>query len=511
MSRIRANTIALTLSFFATAFFFFLQLKILTNFLDQTAVGVWTAVTALGMILSPLSQLGMPQVLVRYGAKFDAEDRLHRLRPLHGLAVRIFFGGLVAVSAILIVAGPALASVLGEGEFDRRLLVLGFVAVGTGSIRAVNNASLRGLRRMTVMAALEIAFSVLVTLAYFLFRHRLTVELTLVLFGVASSAVAIAGHLYLVRLFRRIPGPETPEKGSVFREVRGFWSGAAMGGIFLVAMEQLDRPILAAGLVTLQQLAVFQVAARLALFPRRLSYVPFQVMYPEITHKWEGPRRGELRGDMELFTKLVLALGIGVSAVLCVFAKPFILLVATPEYLSGAWILWMFMAVFPLVTLHQPLILFLRATGRVWFAFAGEAGWLAAYLGLGTLLLGRFGLPGFVGGQLAGSSLVLAYALVLFHRLELPRPALRFYLTRILIAGLVWGLSVLLGAHLPLLIWWQLALLALAAGAVGNFVLVRSGFLTREEEDRAIALLAGRGTIGRVAGFFFAWPRRGHA
>ncbi len=512
MSRIRTNTLSLGTSFFVTAIFAFLQVKILTNFLDQDAVGLWSAVLAVGALLGTLSELGLPQVLVRYGAKFDAEGRLARLSALFAFSLRVFFVAALVMVGVLLLAGPYAARILGTSVVDRWLLILGYLAMASGSLRAVNNAVFRGLRRMVAMAVLEILFSTLVTVGYFLLRHRLTVDLALWVFLGASLLVAGAGGILLTALLARLRRETTApaETGGVFREVRGFWEGVAVSGILLIAIEQLDKPLLAM-LVSLSALAVFHVAARLQLFARRLLYVPFQVMFPEITHKWESPRRDELRGDMELFMKLELGLGLMLMVFLAVFARPLLLLVSTPEFLSGAPVIWIFTAVLPLLCLNQPLVLFLRAVGAIWYAVLSDALWLAIYLGLGTLFVRVFhlGLPGFVLGQPIASAIVLAYSLLVFHRLGLPRPPLGFFVKRLLLSTVVWALCVAAGRSLPPFAWWQLILLAAGLGVLGNFLLVRGGYLTRSEEERAVAMLAGRGTMGRAAGFLFAWPRRG--
>jgi O-antigen/teichoic acid export membrane protein len=237
-----------------------------------------------------------------------------------------------------------------------------------------------------------------------------------------------------------------------------------------------------------------------------LVYVPFQVMNPEVTHKWESGRREELRRDMELFTKLALGLGLSLVVFLGVFARPLLLLVSTPEFLSGAPVIWMFVAVLPLLCLHQPMMMFLRATGRVWYAFAGDAAWLVTYLGIGSLLIKPFGLPGFVGGQLVASSLILTYTLVVFHRLGFPRPPLDFFLRRVLLGVVIWAPVVLAGYFLPIWPWWALCLVAAALAVIANFFIVRWHYLSPEEVNRTVAMLAGGGVLGRAARFVFAWP-----
>ncbi len=510
MSRIRANTLSLGISFFATAILAFVQVKLLTNYLDQTSVGVWSAVTAVGALLAALSELGLPQVLVRYGAKFDVEGRLARLERLLHFSMKVYLVAVGAVALVLLAAGPLVARFLGASEVTRWLLILGYFTWASGTLRALNNASFRGLRRMVVMAALEIAFSVLVTAGYFVFRRHLSVELALVVFLGSSLLVGAAGVGLLARLLAGIREltPDADRDAPVFPEIRGFWGGAAAAGLLLISIEQLDKTLVA-GLVSFQALAVFHVAMRLALFARRFLYVPFQVMYPEITHKWEGNRRHELPADMELFIKLELGLGLMLMVFLAVFARPLLLLVSTPEFLSGAPVLWVFVGVIPFLCLYQPLVLMLRAIGNVWYAFVADTVWLVTYLTVGSLLVRRVGLPGFVAGQLVGSTAVLVYALAIFHRLRLPRPPVLFFLKRMLLALAVWGGAVVLGRALPAGPYWLLALIGLGLVVAANLLIVRGGYLTRAEEERAVTMLAGRGPAGKAAQWLLAWPRGG--
>ena len=144
---------------------------------------------------------------------------------------------------------------------------------------------------MSFVAWLEILFSILVTAGYFLLRDQLSVEKVFAVFIGCSLFVGAIGMGILSRILGRLPveGPEM--EGAVGPEVRGYWQGAAAAGVFLVAIEFFDKPLLA-GLVSLQMVGIFGVASRLALFPRRLLFVPMQVLNPEITHKWEGGRRG---------------------------------------------------------------------------------------------------------------------------------------------------------------------------------------------------------------------------
>jgi hypothetical protein len=128
---------------------------------------------------------------------------------------------------------------------------------------------------------------------------------------------------------------------------------------------------------------------------------------------------------------------------------------------------------------------------------------------MGSVLLKTHGLPGFVVGQVAASVFVLGAVLLLFSRRGLPRPPVSFFLARVLLSALVWGGAAALGRWLPLWPWWRHALLGAGLLLLANVVLVRGGFFSREEENRAVEHLAGKGAAGRVVRFLLAWPRGG--
>gem|GEM_PF-625576 len=508
MSRIRANTIALGVSFVGTALLAFLQVKILTNHLAPDRFGAWVTMVGVGALLGTLTELGLPQVIIRYGAKYDAEGRLARLRKLRSFALKVHVSAWAIMVTALVLSGPWIAHRFGHGEMSRWLVLLGYLAMASGTLRAINNGSFRSLRRMSFVAWLEVSFSLMVTFGYFIFRHELTVERVFLIFIGCSLLVGLTGILILRGILGRVEATGEELRGPIGPEVRGYWQGAAAAGIFLVAIEFFDKPLLA-GLVSLQMVGIFGVASRLALFPRRMLYVPLQVLNPEITHKWEGGRRHELAEDIRLFLKLELGLGLLLIAPLALFARPLVLLVSSPDYLAATPVIWIFAGVIPLLCLHQPLVLFLRAVGHVWLAFAADASWLLIYLGLGACLVRPLGLVGFVAGQVVASVFVLSYTLLVFHRRGFPRPPTGFFLRRVLLALLVWGGSVAGGRSLdPATPIWVLAALAGTFLAAANLLMVLGGFLNRADEDRTIAMLAGNGPAARLARFLFAWPRR---
>jgi hypothetical protein len=101
---------------------------------------------------------------------------------------------------------------------------------------------------------------------------------------------------------------------------------------------------------------------------------------------------------------------------------------------------------------------------------------------------------------------VFFWVLNVFTKLSLPRPPLRFFITRAILGLAVWGLSVTAGRVIPEWPLWGYAPFALALALIANYFFVRLGYLSKLEEERTVLLLAGRGLVGRFVRFLLTWP-----
>ena len=504
--RLRTNTAALLASFVGTAVLVVLQFKIISLNMDQAAVGVWSMLFASGAMLGTLSELGLPVVLLRFGARFDAVGNPGRLKALLRFTWIMWATAFAVIVAAVYFSGESFGARYPEGGVSRNLLLLAYVALASGSMRALNNAAFKSLRTMIWIPILEVLFALLMTVSVFVLRHQLTISLLFVLFLAASVLVGAMGTAVLLSKIRKLPG-EHKQTGSLVREIRAYWLGAALSGVFIIAMERLDK--LAVGvLIGAAAVASYEAATRLAMFAKRMLGQPTQVLLPEITNKWETGRGQELLADIKLFIKLQVGLGLFLVIPMCVFAFALIRIISDEGYGDGAPAVWAFCLSIPILCLYHPLVTMLKATGHIWPAFASEALWVVIYLGVGGVLASKWGLTGLASGQVVASICMLLYTWYVFYRLRLPCPNWGFYarLSAMILALWIpaWILGRTQGMQMSL---FEVGAWSVVICVVLNALLVWGGFLNNLEQQRVISLLAGKGILGSIARFGFRWPK----
>lgn len=508
MSRLRTNTLAMIGAFLSQALFVFLQMKILTHWMPRAEFGLFSAVFASGALLSGLAELGFPVVLVRYGAKFEAEGRPNAVQALLALALRLWLGAVLLLGALL--AGAAalhLLPGLGREGVTPGLVLLGFAAVASFSLRSIVMNAFQGIRRMLPAMGMDLVYGVLVTALYLAFRERLDAALVFwSLFG-ASTLVGLGGFAWFLRVHPAQPAGERPAARALLRDIQGFWGGAFFTGLVALALENGDRLTIAA-LAPFTVVAVYHVAGRIGLFARKILFIPQQVAHPELTFKWEQGEVEAVRADLRLFAKLEWALGLLVCVGLVLGARVGVRLASTGEYAGAVPALIALAGSLPILCLGAPLTTFLRASGNIWVSVTAELVWLGGYLLAGALLFARFGLAGFAAGQIFAATVALLYTVAALKRLRLPCPPIRFLLAHGVGALLVWGgVAGLVRAHpvasLPV------ALLGTVAFALAlNVALAWGRYLTPAEEARLLGFLGG-GTWSRAGHWLLAWPRGG--
>jgi O-antigen/teichoic acid export membrane protein len=409
MSRIARNTSAVGTAFVVTTLLSFVQIKLLTRYLSQDALGEYSAAFALGALVSVLAQVGLPAVVLRFTAKYDALGSPARIRRLFGFAF-----GLTAALSVVILALVHLVTPRVLPHLYATPPSAAGVGLATGvwlatALRQVVYAVFDGLRRMRSPAMLENLNLAAVTAALVLLRSRLDVRLVLAISlgsGLATLAVA------LVLLVRRGLGPapaavagsgSPPETAAVVRDIQPFWRGAAVNSIIGIGFGYADK-LLVSLFLSFQMVSLFYVAERITFLLKRLLAVPLQVTAPEMTHRWEGGRREELRRDVGFMLKVQFALGWLVTAMVFVAADAAVLLISSPAFLPAAKLLRTLTLSVMLMAFYAPITTLLRAMERIDLALWSDILWLGLYVGLGVLLMPRFALQGIVAAQVAASA-----------------------------------------------------------------------------------------------------------
>ena len=496
MSRIARNTSAVGTAFVVTTLLSFVQIKLLTHFLTQDALGEYSAAFAIGALVSVLAQVGLPVVVLRFTAKYDALGAPERIRRLF-----LFAFTLTAVLSLAILGLVHWTAPVFLAHFYEHPPAAVGVGLATGvwlatALRQVVYAVFDGRRRMRIPALLENLNLAAVTVALIAFRFRLNVALVLLLGLVSGLATLACG---LVLLFRRgvcPSGSDVPpvSRESVVRDIRPFWSGAAVNSIIGIGFGYADK-LLVSLFLSFQMVSLFYVAERVTFLLKRLLAVPLQVTAPEMTHRWESGRREELLREVGFMLKVQFALGWLVTAMVFVAAEAAVLLLSSPAFLPAAGLLRTLTLSVMLMAFYAPITTLLRAIERIDLALLSDVIWLGLYVGLGIALMPRFALQGIVFAQVTASAVTALWNVVAARR------AARIVwdvagMTRVALSGLAaagpgYLLSRALGrAGHPYL---GLGVAVLVAGGF-LLLLVRTGAITAADRRRLRALAGRRRT-----------------
>jgi O-antigen/teichoic acid export membrane protein len=506
MSRIARNISAVAAAFVSNTLLTFLQIKLITRYLSQAAVGEYSATVAMGAIISALAQAGLPTVVLRFTAKYDALEAPGRI----GRLLVLSWGVVLGLSLLLLAAEAGLAPSLLPRLYDvppaaANVLLATAVFVAM-ALRQVTYAGFDGLRRMSYPAILENLNVAAITLAIAIAGDQLSVSFLLTLSLISGLATFLLATVLLLRLLSQSrPAHRMPvETNSLLTDISPFWWGAALGGLVGIGLGYADK-LLVSLFLSFQMVSIFYVAERITFLLKRLLSVPLQVSSPEITRRWELGRREELRRDVAFLIKIQFALGVLVTSLIFVGAEAAVLIVSNSSFMEAAGLLRVLTLSIVLMSFYAPITTLLRAIERIQLALFSDVLWLGLYVGLGMAWMPRLGLMGIVLAQVAASGAAAIWNLAIGQRVariawDLPGIA------RVLACGLVlaapgYGVVRLAGARQPAL-GLAVAFILLVAY---NLLLVRSGALTVEDRRR-FRELAGRGRLATMLDLALFWP-----
>ncbi len=514
MSRIVRNTSAVAAAFATNTVLSFLQIKLLTRFLSQSALGEYSATFAIGAIVSVLAAVGLPTVVLRYTAKYDALGAVHRIARLLLLA----WGLILALAVVLIAVVAKLAPLILPRLYSlppsaENVLLATAVFIAT-ALRQVTYAGFDGLRRMTYPAALENLNVAVITAGILAFHDRLSVPLLLGMSLGSGLLTFVIATVLLVRVLRTMGGERREPSQAIgsgplpplLADITPFWWGAALNGVIGIGFGYADK-LLVSLFLSFELVSIFFVAERVTFLFKRLLAVPLQVAAPEITRRWELGRREELRHDVGFLIKVQFAVAILLAALVLVAAEAAVLLVADSSFLAAAGLLRVLTISVVLMAAYAPITTLLRAIERIGLALASDVIWLGCYVGLGVVLMPKLGLHGIVLAHLAASTVTAVWNIGAGERAAHIAWDLRG-LSRVLGTGLLVGVP-----------GYALATIAAAADPLAEFavacavligyglILPLGGALSGEDRLRC-AQLAGRGRIGVMLDLALFWPAR---
>lgn len=388
--RLLRNTIASYTQFLGNFILAFIQMKILTTFLTREEVGTFYGAASYGLILSGLARFGFPMVFARYFPKYEAEGEQKKINGLFLIASLIYW----SIALLEFPVTLALKHLITIGPLKTVMITAFFTYILFGYLTLMGTA-FTGLRKMHLTAIFILSTLTTFNLGLFLLRKRLSVELAL------SILLFSTIPFLLIAFFTLMPFPS--KKEGIIKEIKTYGTYSFLVALLSPFFLYLDR-FLVTLFLPLDQAALFQIARKIELAVRQTLAVPLNVLAPEFSYLWEtkGGLKGKGGKGFELFTKFYLIAAIIAFFLLILFGKPFILLIATKEYLSSyPYLIFLLLGVI-IASLYVPYMLLARSSGKMNLYFFSDLVFVLSYVSGVLLLVRPFKIWGFIVAWIIG-------------------------------------------------------------------------------------------------------------
>lgn len=376
----------------------FLASLVVARLLGPRGFGHYSYVLAFVQLLVVAVSMGLPQFLVREGAK--APSRLAALR--RWADARTLAAGGVAALAMLAAASIPQAAAAGVLFLIAAPLPLVF------SLAAVRSALLQSLKLTALSQWPRLALAPTLTIAaaalLWLFEPRVTPAQLMVVTALATVATLAVNSWQLRRRMPvQVPGPAL--RLSILRALPFMW----VSGLFLLN-SRIDLMMLGA-MAGAESAGTYSVAARVAELASFLMATTNLVLSPHIASLYHSGDKDTMLRLVRRAGRKVLAWSIPIAVVLVVAAEPILAFFFGHEYVEGASALRILVVAQVLIVGSGPLGTLLNMTGGEVSLVKNMAVAVAINAVLNALLIPGLGLEG--AAIATASSLILSRWLLL--------------------------------------------------------------------------------------------------
>ena len=499
-SRFVSNTVALVLQTVVATLLTLVQIKLLANYLSKDDFGLFASLRGLSLLLATLAANGLPQLLIRFIPVYETrKDRRQAVR----LGVSCVAGSTLLLAAVVVIVQLLKVRTFAfvPPETLSPGFYLWFYATTLGvMLKLILYGGLNGLRRLATQVAIE-TLSLAGILAWIVFaRESLTIPGLFRILGVVNLAASAAAlPLFFGGLVQSTSG-DAPAGREPAKGYLGYLWWAAGLSLVALAFSDVDRYLLAQ-VISLEMLALFHIGARIARLANRVLGVANLAFQPEVTRLDTEGREDRVVQSTMIFLKFNTTIAFLMAAVIVVFARGIIVIVASRDYLGAELLLIVLAASLPLSTMTAPITSVMKAIDQVREALLCDLAWAAAYI---VLMFTLAPVVGIVGVGLAQLFACLAQLLLAISVSSLPidkRQLLKFSFKIVTLSAVSFAPAWLAGRTFGLPIW-ATVLVFLFGVLVFRWGFGRTGVYARREREALVALLDDRrlGIVGKLIG-----------
>ncbi len=487
--RVLKNTFFLYLSLFGGFILTFIQLKVLSVYLEPSVLGEFFTIVAFSGITAGIILLGIPYVLVRYLPKFQAKKELNKMSSLLLIMVFSYIVLALLVYLLIYLFGSKLCVSIYKNEVIGRYISFAFIVFSVVTFFSIIFMAFNGLRKMHLGTGLNLLYLFLLTFLLFIFRKELSISLILEVYLISVIPSIIIGGFLLHGEFR---GAKLVSFNLLTKEIIPYWKYAMGLGTLSSLFVHIDRLIIGYFL-SMPMVALFTMASKIKGWLGRVLDIPMEALTPEMSHSWEKGSKEILGGDLKLIIKLLFFLGCMMTTPVLICGKEIIYIVSTPEYL-GAWTpLWFLGISMILSCIYTPIVSAMRAIGKISLFLLTHLIWVFTYVGFTLVFIKRFEVAGVGAAYLLATIFALIFNLgyILRYHTDLEIDLRFFY--KIVSFGLIFGLfAYFISGYTWGPNWWRFTMSGLFVSSGYLLFLLRANLFSEYEKNKIQVLFTGK-------------------
>ncbi|MDZ4722203.1 MAG: polysaccharide biosynthesis C-terminal domain-containing protein [Roseiflexaceae bacterium] len=325
LTQLARLTAGYSLASFVGPIFTILLTPLYTRVLQPADYAVLDTLTTIGLFVTALASLGLaPAATVLF---YDGDDAYKR--SVIATAALIGFAWSVVLGTVLWFAAPAIAAATLGGSSQAALIMVSAINLPMATLAGIIQAALRlrmAVKRANTLALSNLLLTVLLNIVFVLLLNMGVWGIQIAI-SLTTLWMVIAGVLML-----RTEGWGRPTRLLVAPLIQ---AGLPLlpGALSLWALAYLDRLLLPAFEVSLDERGLYAIGAKLASMLAILT-VPFQSAWGPLALAMRADQQAErtYAKVLTLFTAGALGLALG----LALFARELLLIFTTPVYAAAA-------------------------------------------------------------------------------------------------------------------------------------------------------------------------------
>lgn len=370
----------------------------LARILGQEGFGEYGVINSTTAMISGMAGLGIGTTVIKYVAELKDKDPVRAGRIL-ALSTVVTTVSAALYGGVFVIFAPWLAAKTLAAPHLAPMLQISAITVALGVVNSVQSCSLAGCEAFRASSAINIVCTITQTALVLIGAWFWKVPGTVVALALSMVVTVVATRWVVAQEWKRFNITlNWREAISEWRVLIRYSLPTFLCGLSAGPVVWGCNALLANQPAGYAQLGIYNAANQ---WQSAIQFLPALIGTAILPVMSERHGNGDVQGGLRVMKGMmgVTALIVIPAALLVCACGPWIMRGYGASFVSGYWVLFLSVITAALLAVMTPVGQYLAACGRMWTAFAMNAGWGVCML-VSAWLMVRWGAEGLAGARL---------------------------------------------------------------------------------------------------------------